>query len=236
MKFIYENIPETILKSLSGFIDNEIFFNHLEILSKDDDSSTFRDSSAAVIQIFKAFGRPIPMLNYFRENPAKLNRIYYNLDKSGEYNGKPLSNRMILANIMLVFSMFAKNIKQKKTAKTFTIGKGYKVNSNILEGGVFQRDGDNYRETFFLQQQKEETVTYNIQSSQTMGTSGNGERPVTTNIDDGAQFHPLDMVYIKDISREKETLYFVPAIYMKALADAQNGRLSYKIFVWQQIL
>ncbi|KFF09017.1 hypothetical protein [Chryseobacterium luteum] len=222
LKFIYENIPEFILKNLSNNVDNEIFFNHLENLSKDDDSSTFRDSSAAVIQIFKAFGSPIPILNYFRENPAKLNRIYYSLDKSGEYNGKPLSNRIILANIMMIFSMFAKNTKQKKTAKTFTIGKGYKVNGNILEGGIFQKDGDNYRDTFFLQQQKEETVAYNIQSSQTMGTSGSGERTITTDIDEGAQYYPLDMVYIKDISGEKETLYFVPAIYMKALADAQE--------------
>lgn len=222
LKFIYENIPESILENLSNNVDNEIFFNHLENLSKDDDSSTFRDSSAAVIQIFKAFGSPIPILNYFRENPAKLNRIYYNLDKSGEYNGKPLSNRIILANIMMIFSMFAKNTKQKKTAKTFTIGKGYKVNGNILEGGIFQKDGDNYRDTFFLQQQKEETVSYNMQSTQTMGTSGSGERTITTDIDEGAQYHPLDMVYIKDISGEKETLYFVPAIYMKALADAQE--------------
>lgn len=222
LKFIYENIPESILENLSNNVDNEIFFNHLEILSKDDDSSTFRDSSAAVIQIFKAFGSAIPILNYFRENPAKLNRIYYNLDKSGEYNGKPLSNRMILANIMMIFSMFAKNTKQKKTAKTFTIGKGYKINGNILEGGVFQKDGDHYRDTFFLQQQKEETVTYNIQGSQTMGTSSNGNRTVTTDIDEGAQYHPLDMVYIKDISGEKEMVYFVPAIYLKALADAQE--------------
>ncbi|WP_326981810.1 hypothetical protein VUJ46_16455 [Chryseobacterium sp. MYb264] len=222
LKFIYENIPETILKNFSDFLDYKLFFDHLETLSKDDDSSTFRDSSAAMIQIFKAFGHPAPILNYFRENSAKLNRIYYNLDKSGEYNGKILSNRMILANIMLVFSMFSKNSKQKKTAKTFTIGKGYKINANILEGGIFQQDGDNYRETFFLQQQKEETVTYNIQSSQTMGTSGSGERTITTNIDDGAQFHPLDMVYIKDITGEKEVSYFVPAIYLKALADAQE--------------
>ncbi|MFP3595857.1 hypothetical protein [Chryseobacterium sp. SIMBA_029] len=222
LKFIYENIPESILSNLSNFVDNEILINHLEILSKDDDSDLFKDSSAAVIQVFKAFEEPIPILNYFRENPAKLNRIYYNLDKSSEYNGKPLSNRMILANIMLVFSMFSKNTKQKKAAKTFTIGKEYKINSNILEGGVFQQDGDNYRDTFFLQQQKEENVTYNIQGSQTMGGAGAGKRTITTDIDEGAQYYPLDMVYINDISGEKEISYFVPAIYLKALADAQE--------------
>ncbi|WEK69022.1 MAG: hypothetical protein P0Y62_14350 [Candidatus Chryseobacterium colombiense] len=222
LKFIYENIPESIIEKLSDKLDNEVLFNHLEILSKDDDSDLFKDSSAAVIKIFKTFIRPVPILNYFRENPDKLNRIYYNLDKNGEYDGKVISNRMILANIMLVFSMFAKNAKQKKNIKTFTIGKGYKVNSNILEGGVFQQDGDKYRDTFFLQQQKEEIETHNIQSSQTMGTSGEGTRIVTTDLDDGAQYHPLDMIYIKDISGEKEVSYFVPAIYLKALSDAQE--------------
>ncbi|KFF28053.1 hypothetical protein [Chryseobacterium vrystaatense] len=219
LKFIYENIPESILSGISHFVDHELFFEHLDILSKDDDSDIFKDSSTAVIQIFKAFGNPVPILNYFRENPSKLNRIYYNLDKSSEHNGKLLSNRMILANFMLVFSMFSKNVKQKKTAQTFTIGKGFKINSNILEVGIFQRDNDNYRDTFFLQQQKEE-----LQNVKVIPKEGNPNEheTVITDLDDGAQYHPLDMVYLIDISGEKEASYFVPAIYIKALADERE--------------
>lgn len=219
LEFIYENIPESILTNFSNIIDTDIFFDHLDILSVADDSDIFRDSSTAIIQIFKAFGNPIPILNYYRENPAKLNRIYYNLDKSSVYNGRVQKNRMILANIMLVFSMFSKNTKQKKIAKTFTVGKGYKINSNILEGGIFQQDGDNYRDTFFLQQQKVEQQNVKVVPKE---GDPNAKETTTINLDEGEQYHPLDMVYIKDINGEKEVSYFVPAIYLKALADEQE--------------
>ncbi len=219
LKFIYENIPETILSGLSKHIDNLTFFNHLEILSNGDDSDIFKDSSSAVIQIFKAIGDPVPVLKYFRENPDKLNRIYYNLDGSTESDGKMQTNRMILANIMMLFSMFANNDKQKKEAKSFTIGKEYTINSDILEMGIFQGSNDQYRDTFFLQQQKE--VQRNVKIVPKEGDP-NATETVKEDLDEGAQFHPLDMVYLTDISGEKEEVYLVPAIYLKALADAEE--------------
>ena len=155
LKFIYENIPDTILSNLSVHIDKLTFFNHLEILSDADDSNIFKDSSSAVIQVFKAIGDPVPVLKYFRENPGKLNRMYYNLDGSTEYEGKMQSNRMILANIMMLFSLFVNNDKRKKEAQSFIIGKGYKINSDILEMGIFQRSDDHYRDTFLRKRYSE---------------------------------------------------------------------------------
>ncbi|WP_126652886.1 hypothetical protein [Chryseobacterium aureum] len=225
LKFIYQNIPETILSGLSAQIDNLTFFNHLEILSNADDSNIFKDSSSAVIQVFKAIGDPVPVLKYFRENPDKLNRIYYNLDGSTEYDGKMQSNRMILAHIMMLFSLFANNDKRKKEAQSFIIGKGYKINSNILEGGIFQRSDDQYRDTFLLQQQKE--VQRNVKIIPKEGDP-NAKETVTEDLDEGAQFHPLDMVYLTDISGEKEETYLVPAIYLKALADAEEWAVVQK--------
>ncbi|MDR6921415.1 hypothetical protein [Chryseobacterium sp. 2987] len=219
LRFIYENIPETILSNLFVHIDHITFFNHLEILSKADDSDIFRDSSSAMIQIFKAIGDPIPVLKYFRENPDKLNRIYYNLDGSTEHDGRMQSNRMILANIMMLFSLFANNDKRKKEAQTFTIGKGYKINSDILEMGIFQGSNDRYRDTFFLQQQKEVQKRVEIVSKE---GDPNATETVTQDLDEGAQFHPLDMVYLIDISGGTEETYLVPAIYLKTLADEKE--------------
>ena len=219
LKFIYGNIPKSILSNLSTLIENETFFNHLEILSADDDSNMFRDSSTAVIQIFKTFDNPVPILNYYRKNPEKLNRIYYNLDGNSAYEGQQLSNRKILGNIMMVLCMFSKNTAQKETAKTFVIGQGYKVNSDIAEFGIFQGGNKKYANTFFLQQQKE--VQENIKIVPKEGDP-NAKETVTKDIDQGAQFHPLDMVYLKDLSGEKEQTYLVPAIYLKALADAEE--------------
>jgi len=219
LKFIYKNIPESILSNLSTHIDNETFFNHLEILSADDDSNIFKDSSTAVIQIFKTFDNPIPILNYYRQNPDRLNRLYYNLDRNSEYDGKIISNKMVLANIMMVLSMRAQNENRKKTAKTFTIGKGYKINSDILEFGVLQGGNKKYADTFFLQQQKDE-----LQRAKIIPKEGDPDamETVTVDMDQGGEFHPLDMVYLKDLNEEKEVMYLVPAIYLKALADAEE--------------
>ncbi|WP_429935760.1 hypothetical protein [Chryseobacterium sp. MIQD13] len=225
LKFIYENIPDTILPSLFVHIDNITLFNHLEILSKADDSNFLRDSSSVVIQIFKAIGDPVPILKYFRENPDMLNRIYYNLDGSSEYEGKMQSNRMILANILVIFSLFANNDKRKREAQTFTIGKGYKINTNILEAGIFQGSNDQYRDTFFLQQQKEEQQRLKVVPKE---GDPNATETITENLDEGAQFHPMDMVYLTDISTGKEETYLVPAIYLKALADAQEWEVVHQ--------
>jgi len=86
LQFLYENIPPSILVGLSGFIDNDLFFEHVEILSNADDSDIFKDNSTAVTQIFKALGNPVPILNYYRKQPEKLNRVYYNLDGKSMYN------------------------------------------------------------------------------------------------------------------------------------------------------
>ncbi|WDF47808.1 hypothetical protein PQ459_04850 [Chryseobacterium sp. KACC 21268] len=219
LKFIYKNIPESILSNLSTLIDNETFFNHLEILSADDDSNIFKDSSTAVIQIFKTFDNPIPILNYYRQNPNRLNRLYYNLDRNSEYDGKIISNKMVLANIMMVLSMRAQNENRKKTAKTFTIGKGYKINSDILEFGALQGGNKKYADTFFLQQQKDE-----LQRAKIIPKEGDPDamETVTVDMDQGGEFYPLDMVYLKDLNEEKEVMYLVPAIYLKALADAEE--------------
>ncbi|MDE5492138.1 ADP-ribosyltransferase [Elizabethkingia meningoseptica] len=222
LKFIYENIPETILTNISSLIDNNVMFEHLEMLTRYDNEGVFsgwRDGSSAVIQILKAFGNPIPVLNYFRKFPEKLNTIYYNLDGSSQYGGQQQSNKVILGNIILVLSMFADNTKRKQGATMFTIGNGYKINTKLWELGRIFGFGNSDNGTFYLQQQKEEQQRIKIVPKE---GDPNATQTVTKDLDEGAQYHPLDMVYLKDISGGIEELYLVPAIYLKALADAES--------------
>jgi hypothetical protein len=227
LKFIYANIPDSILSNLSTIIDNETFFNHLAILTKYDKDGIFsglKDGSPAVIQIFKALKNSQNILDYYRKFPEKLNTIYYNLDGNSEYEGQQLSNRKILANILLILTMFSK--AETKTDKTFTIGRGYKINTKLSELGSVFGLGNSDSSTFFLQQQKEETTVKTTYNRDEFGVQD--KNPTTTtdvktvDADQGAQYHPLDMVYLKDLSGEKETTYLVPAIYLKALADAEE--------------
>ena len=91
---------------------------------------------------------------------------------------------MVLANIMMVLSMSAQNENRKKKATTFTIGKGYKINSDILEFGVFQGGNKKYADTFFLQQQKDE-----LQRAKIIPKEGDPDamETVTVDMDQGAQ-------------------------------------------------
>ena len=227
LKFIYKNIPDDILSNLFTVINNETLFNHLAILTKYDKDGIFswlKDGSPAVIQIFKALKNSQNILDYYRKFPEKLNTIYYNLDGNSEYEGQQLSNRKILANILLILTMFSK--AETKTDKTFTIGRGYKINTKLSELGSVFGLGNSDSSTFFLQQQKEETTVKTTYNRDEFGVQD--KNPTTTtdvktvDADQGAQYHPLDMVYLKDLSGEKETTYLVPAIYLKALADAEE--------------
>ena len=219
LKFLYTNIPDSILENLYKSVEIKTFFNHLEILTKYDKDGLFsgwKDGSSAVIQIFKALKKAQNITDYYRNFPEKLNTIYYNLDGNSEYEGKQQSNKMILANIMLVLCLYSK-AAEKPSVKSFTIGKGYKINTKLGELGSVLGLGNSDAGTFFLQQQKEEEQRIEITAKE---GDPNATETVATNLDDGTQFHPLDMVYLTDLSAEAEQAYLVPAIYLKALADA----------------
>ncbi|WP_312769279.1 ADP-ribosyltransferase [Epilithonimonas sp.] len=223
LKFLYTNIPDSILENLYKSVENKTFFNHLEILTKYDKDgifSGFKDGSSAIIQIFKALKKAQNITDYYRKFPEKLNTIFYNLDGNSEYEGKQQSNKMILANIMLVLCLYSKT--DDKAVKSFTIGKGYKINTKLWELGSILGFGNSDAGTFFLQQQKEEERRIKVTAKE---DDPNATETVATNLDDGAQFHPLDMVYLTDLSAETDQAYFVPAIYMKALADAEEWKV-----------
>ena len=220
LKFLYTNIPDSILENLYKSVENKTFFNHLEIHTKYDNDgifSGFKDGSSAVIQIFKALKKAQNITDYYRKFPEKLNTIFYNLDGNSEYEGKQQSNKMILANIMLVLCLYSKT--DDKAVKSLTIGKGYKINTKLWELGSVLGFGNSDAGTFFLQQQKEEEQRIKVTAKE---DDPNGTETVATDLDDGAQFHPLDMVYLTDLSVETDQAYFVPAIYVKALADAEE--------------
>ena len=80
-------------------------------------------------------------------------------------------------------------------------------------GSVFGL-GNSDSSTFFLQQQKEETTVKTTYNRDEFGVQD--KNPTTTtdvktvDADQGAQYHPLDMVYLKDLSGEKKPLTSFP--------------------------
>ncbi|OCA71329.1 hypothetical protein BBI00_16535 [Chryseobacterium arthrosphaerae] len=228
LKFLYSKAPEFVLQGMA--LENETLFGHLLALTKLDDTGIFsgwKDGSSALVNVLKAFPDHIFLLNKFRKSPELCNRIYFNLDGASEFNGEMKSNRLIFATILMQYCLFSYS-RPKAGAPTFRIGNEYKVNTEVFGlAGDILGFGKSDEKTFFLQQQKEVTKRVFIVPKE---GDPNATEQVTEDLDEGAEFYPLDMVYfIKQQTSETNegeeqqgTIMMVPAIYVKAWADAEK--------------
>ncbi|AZA55188.1 hypothetical protein [Chryseobacterium sp. G0201] len=231
LKFLYTNTPEFVIKGM--VLANETIFGHLLALTKLDDTGKFSgwsDGSCALVNVLKAFSDHIFLLDKFKDNPELCNRIYFNLDGVSEMKGGIKSNRIIFATILMEYCLFSPN-RPTVGSPTFRIGKDFKVNTNVMElSGPILGLGQSDERTFFLQQQKEV-----LQTAKVIPKEGdpNAVELATEDLEEGKQYFPLEMVYFVDENksgvRNEETgqeegtiVMMVPAIYVKALADAEN--------------
>lgn len=228
LKFLYTNTPEFVLRGMA--LKNETLFGHLLALTKLDDTGIFsgwKDGSSALVNVLKAFSDRLFLVDKFKKSPELCNRIYFNLDGASEFNGEMKSNRIIFATILMQYCLFSDN-RPKVGAPTFRIGNEYKINTEVFGlAGDLLGFGKSDEKTFFLQQQKEVTKRAFIVPKE---GDPNATEPVTEDLDEGAEFYPLDMVYFIEQHQsetynktdQEGTLMMVPAIYVKALADAEK--------------
>lgn len=230
IKFLYTQAPEFVLKGMQ--LPNETIFGHILDLTDLDDTGIFsgwKDGSSALINAIKALSSYTFLLEKFKANPELCNRIYFNLDGFSEVNGEMKSNRIIFATFLMEACLLSEN-RPQQGAPEFKIGNGYKVNTKVLElGGFLLGLGKSNDKTFYLQQQQEVIKRIFIVPKE---GDPNATEKVTKDLDEGARFYPLDMVYFKDETRsetldgesglEGSVTMMVPAIYVKALADAEN--------------
>ncbi len=232
LKFLYTNTPEFVLKDMA--LENETVFGHLLALTKLDDTGIFsgwKDGSSALINVLKAFSDRLFLVNKFRKSPELCNRIYFNLDGVSEFSGEMKSNRIIFATILMQYCLFAPD-RPKDGVPTFMIGDGFKVNTDVVElSGVIMGFGQSDEKTFFLQQQQEytseEEAEYETDDFGITTTVKSQSR--IKNLNEGKYYFPLDMVYFKEKNKTEadneeigSAVMTVPAIYVKALADAEK--------------
>jgi len=234
LKFLYENIPDSIITNLNSFLDDSIIFNHLLNLTDLDDSSGifsgWKDGSSAIVNILKCLDN-IYLINKFKTDPHLCNRIYYNLDDASDLDGEIIPNKIIFATILMQYCIRSHN-RPKEDAPTFRIGKKSEIATNVTElGGDFLTFGKSDESSFFLQQKTE----YFIEDSDTItddfGVTFTVLKKMTDTVDPGALYFPMEMVYfidenaplINEETGEKFDIPIpVPAIYVKALADAEK--------------
>lgn len=223
--FLYTNTPDFVFERIA--LDNEKVMQHLITLAEYDDTGFFsgwKDGSSALVNIFKT-SSPGYIMNRFKKEPELCNRIYYNLDDISYVDGKPQSNRIIFAGIM---RSFAQHHTIKEDAPIFKIKKGYRVNTKVneLSGTILGLFGQSDEKTFFLQQQQEQYIEEENYETDDLGVStiakSSTQETIYKDLDEGRQFLPLEMVYLEEEFDGVTTITKVPAIYLKALADAEK--------------
>lgn len=243
--FLYTNTPDFVFERMN--LDDEKVMEHLITLTEYDDTGFFsgwKDESSALVNVLKAFSTNTYLLNRFKKEPELCNRIYYNLDGVSFIDKKPQSNRLIFANILMQYCLFSTN-RPKKDAPTFRIGKSYKIATEVTElSGKWLGFGQSDERSFFLQQQKEAIQTVKIVPKEGDPTATEN---VVENMGEGKQYYPLEMVYFineDDKNEDPETgeklppvIMAVPAIYVKAMADAEKWEeINYFIRITADIL
>ncbi len=243
---VYADLPKSFV--LHIHLPTETVVKHLNILTKEDDTGWFswtKDTSSLLITVLAMFRDYDKVVDYFNENPKFVNEIYDNLDGHSEILGQPISNRILFASTLNVFTQKDKDAKTKIT-NVLTSRDGYFIESNILElndtlntvKGIVSFDWDfDYKDAIFLQQKRATTTIIEQQETDEFGKGGTTREETRTeneDIDPGYFYNPMSpVIYLGEEGEPK----LVTALFIKAIADEkewarvmQNIRIGGDIF------
>lgn len=228
---VYADLPKSFIVHIH--LATEKVVEHLKILTKEDDTGWFswgKDTSSLLITVMAMFRDYNKVVDYFNENPKFVNEIYDNLDGHSEILGQPISNRILFASTLNIFTQQDQDAKTKITNVLTSYG-NYYIESNILElndtlntiKGIVSFDWDfDYKDAIFLQQKR--TVTKVIEQQETDefgkgGTTREETKTVNEDIDPGYFYNPMSPVTYFD---KEENPHLVTALFIKAIADEKE--------------
>jgi hypothetical protein len=221
LKDLYESAPGFVINSLSN---EQLWNDFIMLMDYDDDGITsgWRDGSNAVIKILQYIPDRDYLLKKLKEDQSILLRIYDNLDGDQEINGIEMENRDWFCALLQGLSQFDKN--KKAAGVSYTIGRGYKVNSEVKGNKIV------------LQQLSPSTTTIPDIRRDEFGVEENyGTKTINTLDAVGAPvaLEPLDFVTLVDA--ETGETEEVPALYLKRIDDIEDWALV-MTFVYVGIL
>ncbi|WP_267406649.1 MULTISPECIES: hypothetical protein [unclassified Chryseobacterium] len=246
LKFLYEKMPDIVAKEILNRLfqemgismtkskdgENEVnnpvenlLWKHIEILSNYDDKGVFswtKDSSGALINLFKVFKDGQFLFQSFQKNQTLIKRIFNNMNRASFVNGRETSNKTVFANFINALCIHNKFNGLRILAKEFIIGKDYAISS----GRIFQKEKDN---EFFLQQLKKKIEKKTIYTPAIVpgnpGTSDEVTSYELTEDDNGNLYHPMDIVRIKYSDKNDGSFTLVSAMTIKAFAEERDQQL-----------
>lgn len=228
---VYADLPKSFVVHIH--LTTEKVVEHLKILTAVDDTGWFswtRDSSSLLITVLAMFRNYDKVVDYFNENPKFVNEIYDNLDGHSEILGQPISNRILFASTLNLFTQQDKDAKTKITNALTNYGNHY-IESNILElndtlntiKGIVSFDWDfDYKDAIFLQQKRTVTTIIEQQETDEFGKGGTTREETRTeneDIDPGYFYNPMSPVIYLD---KEGNSHLVIALFVKAIADEKE--------------
>ncbi|MFT5891562.1 MAG: hypothetical protein ACI9Y7_001667 [Dokdonia sp.] len=195
LKWLYEKAPLFVLEQR----EDQLLLNDLNVLLLYDLDSWFIDSSTAMMKLLRGFTDSKIAYDFFNENPNETIRVYKAMsDESRE------QFTMLLTTLSYIYSE-----KERRSPVSFSIGKNYTLNSHIF----LKKNQDE----ILLQQYVYEYKSVEVESAFESGSTFVKTRKSVLVTQTVNQFHPLDMVTLKDeITGETE---LVCALHVKLLSD-----------------
>ncbi|MEL1246085.1 hypothetical protein AAEO56_17560 [Flavobacterium sp. DGU11] len=222
LKLFYESLPEAIIDDFSLYLDYEVMYSHIVLLTEHDDTgwlSGWRDGSSSLINLLRAMSESVRLYKDLCRDRELVNRVYENLDGTSVFDGVTMSNKTAFTNILKALCAYNDFNGVAKSGTVFYYGPGYGFNAN-----VFSKDDIEKKEhSIFLEQLKEtskyipEETTKSPNMKYTTKTGGYYEK--NTEPMHSGHYGPLDMVYLVDTQNKDSQPIPVPAIYIKSLSD-----------------
>ena len=228
---VYADLPKSFIVHIH--LTTEKVVEHLRILTDVDDTGWFswtKDTSSLLITVLAMFRDYDKVVDYLNGNPKFVNEIYDNLDGHSEILGQPISNRILFASTLNLFTQQDQDAKTKTTNVLTSYG-NYYIESNILElndtlntiKGIVSFDWDfDYKDAIFLQQKRTVTTIIEQQETDEFGKGGTTREETRTeneDIDTGYFYNPMSPVTYFD-KEGNSTL--VTALFIKAIADEKE--------------
>ena len=230
---VYADLPKSFIVHIH--LTTEKVVEHLKILTDVDDTGWFswtKDTSSLLITVLAMFRDYDKVVDYLNENPKFVNEIYDNLDGHSEILGQPISNRILFASTLNLFTQQDQDAKTKIT-NVLTNYSNYYIESNILElndtlntiKGIVSFDWDfDYKDAIFLQQKRTVAKT---RERPLIGQDGEPINDISTdetitieeNVDPGYFYNPMSPVTYFD---KEGNSHLVTALFIKAIADEEE--------------
>lgn len=230
LDWLYERTPDFVVKEHS----KELLWTHFIKLLAFDKSKWFIDSSTAMVKVLRGIiaqdnGMRF-LYNKFEANPNLIKRIYYSLDKSGKssyHDNKVVPNKTIFASLLTTIAFYegqGLTRSHRKTGITFTIGKNYRVDSNIRMGN------DSSESAYDLRQERLVTRTrirniggFGYEDGSISQQYGPAEKSSWQYEGEIHTLHPLDIVTLLFEGDKGVSIpYFLPVIMLKDIAHLRE--------------